>query len=109
MRSLISKNMVKINLHSFKSLAEVSNQDFTFSFAAIAFMLIHGGFFIYSRFFSGSTLCVSDIRLNSNFHYTHIRLIKTSVSSGETPITTNDLKFEINRLDKRFWDRAGKV
>lgn len=66
------------------------------SLAAIAFTFICGGFFIYSRFFSFSNLSISDLCLNSNFHYTHILLIKKSVGSGETPITTNDLKIEFS-------------
>jgi len=94
-------------LHSLKSLTAVSNQDFTFSFAASTSTLIRGGFLIYSRFFSGSTLSVSDLRLNSNLHYTPIRLINNSVSSGDTPITTNDLKLKFYRLDNAF--RIGQV
>lgn len=77
---------------------------FDFSFAAIAFTLICGGFLFYSRFFSSSTRSISDLCLNSNFHYSPYTLIKNSVSSGATPITTNDLKIDFKLIDNAFRD-----
>lgn len=81
-----------------------------FSLAAIAFSLIWGGFFIYSRFFSGSNLSITDLCLNSNLHFILINLIKKSVSSGETPITTNDLKidFKLIVINNAFRDMQVK-